>query len=108
DAKSPVDFVERAIGGVFTRIGRTVPVFLYDNAEIAAIGKAPHLHTREVKRLSRLPWIHGVKVTAGKVVLGNYTRAASHFKRGGEFAIYPGDALLIFVLFLPRPRVPGR
>ena len=108
DAKSPVDFVERAMGGVFARIGRTVPVFLYDNAEIVAVGKAPHLHTREVKRLSRLPWIHGVKVTAGKVVLGNYTRAASHFKRGGEFAIYPGDAYLIFDLFRPAKGVAGR
>ena len=28
DAKSPVNFVESAIGGVFARGGRTVPVFL--------------------------------------------------------------------------------
>ncbi len=108
DAKNPIDFVEREIGGAFERIGRTLPVFLYDNAEIAAIGKAPHLHTREVRRLSQLPWIHGVKVTAGKVVLGNYTRAAAHFKRRGEFAIYPGDAYLIFDLFRPAKGIAGR
>ena len=70
-----------------------MPLFLYDNADIAAPGKAPHLHTRDVKQMSQLDYVRGVKVTAGKTVLGNYTRAASHFKRGGEFAIYPGNAI---------------
>jgi len=108
DAAGPVEFIERTMGDAFDRIGRTIPVFLYDNAEIAAAGKAPHLHTREVKRISQLPWIYGVKVTAGKAVLGNYTRAASHFKRKGEFAIYPGNAYLIFDLFRPAKGVAGR
>ena len=45
--------------------------------------------------------MRGIKVTAGKAVLGNYTRAASHFKREGEFAIYAGNAYLIFDLFAP-------
>ncbi|HVN89200.1 MAG TPA: dihydrodipicolinate synthase family protein [Candidatus Binataceae bacterium] len=108
DAASPVEFIEQTMGSAFDRIGRTIPVFLYDNAEIAAAGKAPHLHTREVKRISQLPWVYGVKVTAGKAVLGNYTRAASHFKRKGEFAIYPGNAYLIFDLFRPAKGVAGR
>ncbi len=108
DAAGPVEFIERTMGDAFKRIGRTIPVFLYDNAEIAAAGKAPHLHTREVKRISQLPWIYGVKVTAGKAVLGNYTRAAAHFKRSGEFAIYPGNAYLIFDLFRPAKGVAGR
>jgi len=108
DAESPVDFVENAIGGAFARHGRSLPVFLYDNADIAAPGKAPHMHTRDVKRLSQLPYVFGVKVTASKVVLGNYTRAAAHFKRRGEFAIYPGNAYLIFDLFRPARGVAGR
>lgn len=108
DAESPVDFVERGIGDAFAREGRSLPVFLYDNADIAAPGKAPHMHTRDVKRLSQLPYVHGVKVTASKVVLGNYTRAAAHFKRRGEFAIYPGNAYLIFDLFRPGRGVAGR
>ena len=108
DADDPVEFVERAIGGAFERHGRSIPVFLYDNADIAAPGKAPHLHTRDVKRLSQLPYVFGIKVTAGKVVLGNYTRAAAHFKRRGEFAIYPGNAYLIFELFRPARGVAGR
>ena len=108
DAESPVDFVENAIGGAFARHGRSLPVFLYDNADIAAPSKAPHMHTRDVKRLSQLPYVFGVKVTASKVVLGNYTRAAAHFKRRGEFAIYPGNAYLIFDLFRPACGVAGR
>jgi dihydrodipicolinate synthase/N-acetylneuraminate lyase len=101
DSESPPDFVEREIGGVFDKLGRAIPVFLYDNADIAAPGKSLHLHTRDVKRMARLEYVRGVKVTAGKVVLGNYTRAASHFKLSHEFAIYAGDPYLIFDLFAP-------
>ncbi len=107
DADDPVDFAEREIGAVFERAGRMLPVFLYDNADIAAPGRMPHLHTRDVKRMSRLPYIRGIKVTASKSVLGNYTRAASHFKPAHEFAIYVGDPLLIFELFAPAVGIAG-
>jgi hypothetical protein len=53
--------------------------------------------------MSRLPYVRGIKVTATKTVLGNYTRAASHFKSAHEFAIYAGNPYLIFDLFA-RPR----
>jgi len=101
DVDDAVDFVTREIGGVFERRGKRLPIFVYDNEDIAAAGKAPHLHTRDVKQMSQLSYVSGVKVTAGKAVLGNYTRAAAHFKRKGEFAIYPGNAYLIFDLFMP-------
>jgi dihydrodipicolinate synthase/N-acetylneuraminate lyase len=101
DVDDAVDFVTREIGGVFERRGQRLPIFVYDNEDIAAAGKAPHLHTRDVKQMSQLSYVSGVKVTAGKAVLGNYTRAAAHFKRKGEFAIYPGNAYLIFDLFMP-------
>ena len=52
--------------------------------------------------------MRGIKVTAGKTVIGNYTRAASHFKAGHEFAIYAGNAYLIFDLFAPPEGVGDR
>jgi dihydrodipicolinate synthase/N-acetylneuraminate lyase len=107
DVDDVVDFVVRDIGQIFAGHGRSLPVFLYDNADIAAPGKAPHLHTRDVKRLSQLDYVHGIKVTATKKVLGNYTQAASHFKRSGEFAVYAGNAHLIFELFEPPIGLAG-
>ena len=107
DVTEIVDFVTREIAGVFDQQGRQIPLFLYDNAEIAAPGKAPHMHTRDVKRMSELDYVCGVKVTASKQVLGNYTRAASHFKSRGEFGIYAGNAYLIFDLFAPPQGLAG-
>jgi len=107
DVSDPVDFVSREIEAVFQKRGRKIPVFLYDNAEIAAPGRAAHLHTRDVKQMSRLQYVRGMKVTAGKSVLGNYMRAASHFKLGGEFAIYAGNPYLIFDLFAPHAGFAG-
>lgn len=108
DLDNPVDFVEAAVGEVFARHGRSLPLYLYDNADIASSEQRLHLHTRDVKRLSQLPYIHGIKVTASKAVLGNYTRAAANFKRKGQFSIYPGNAYLIFDLFRPANGVAGR
>ncbi len=99
DVQDTVEFVSRDIGAIYQQRGRALPLFLYDNADIAAAGKSQHLRTSEVKQMSRLGYVRGIKVTAGKAVLGNYTRAASHFKRNGEFGIYPGNAYLIFDLF---------
>jgi dihydrodipicolinate synthase/N-acetylneuraminate lyase len=108
DVDNPVDFVSREIAALFQRTGKTIPIFLYDNESIAAAGKPSHLHTRDVKRMSQLDYVRGIKVTAGKAVLGNYTRAAAHFKRRGEFAIYPGNPYLIFDLFMPSASLPRR
>jgi dihydrodipicolinate synthase/N-acetylneuraminate lyase len=99
DVGDLVTFIEREIAEVFQKRAKMMPVFLYDNADIAAPGKAPHLHTRDVKRLSRLDYVRGIKVTASKTVLGNYMRAASHFNERHEFAIYAGNPYLIFDLF---------
>ncbi|MGA8791636.1 dihydrodipicolinate synthase family protein, partial [Candidatus Binatus sp.] len=41
DLEHPAEFVERDIGAVFDRAGRMLPLFLYDNAGIAAPGKSP-------------------------------------------------------------------
>jgi dihydrodipicolinate synthase/N-acetylneuraminate lyase len=108
DVEHPAKFVERDIGGVYHRAGHAIPLFLYDNAEIAAPGHETHLHTRDVKEMSRLEYVRGIKVTASKTVIGNYTRAASHFKASHEFAIYAGNAYLIFDLFAPPAGVADR
>jgi dihydrodipicolinate synthase/N-acetylneuraminate lyase len=102
------EFVERSLSDVFARSGRSIPVFLYDNADIAVSGKAEHLHTRDVKRMSELPYVFGIKVTASRAVLGNYTRAAAHFRPRGAFAIYPGNAYLIFDLLMPARGLASR
>lgn len=107
DIDDIVDLVSRDVAEVFQRVGRALPVFLYDNAEIAAAGKAPHMRTRDVKLMSQLAYVRGIKVTADKSVLGNYTRAASHFKLAHEFAIYVGNPLLIFDLFAPPAGLAG-
>ncbi|MFZ1888854.1 MAG: dihydrodipicolinate synthase family protein [Candidatus Binataceae bacterium] len=107
DLAAPPDFVARELGAVFERRGKTIPIFLYDNADIAAPGKSPHLHTRDVKQMARLAYVRGIKVTAGKAVLGNYTRAASHFKLSHEFAVYAGIPYLIFDLFAPAGGLSG-
>ena len=107
DSEDPVELVNRDLANLFEREGRAMPVFLYDNADIAAPNRAPHLHTRDVKEMSRMEFVRGVKVTAGKAVLGNYTRAASHFARNGAFAIYAGNPYLIFDLFEPPEGVKG-
>jgi hypothetical protein len=48
----------------------------------------------------------GIKVSAPKKVLGNYTKASLHFKDKGEFGIYIGNALLVFDIYSPR-RIKG-
>jgi dihydrodipicolinate synthase/N-acetylneuraminate lyase len=98
----PVRFVARDVADVLDAQPRRIPIYLYDNADIAVDPKVPHIRTRQVKALSRLDFVRGIKVSAPRKVLGNYTRAAASFNERGEFAIYVGDAMLIFDLFRPR------
>lgn len=100
--EDPVRFVAREMGDLLDACPRRVPVFLYDNADIAVDPNVPHIRTRQVKDLSRLDFVRGIKVSAPRRVLGNYTKAASTFNERGEFGIYVGDAMLIFELFRPR------
>jgi|HubBroStandDraft_6_1064221.scaffolds.fasta_scaffold237001_2 dihydrodipicolinate synthase/N-acetylneuraminate lyase len=94
-----VSFFQRDVSDLFDRLGKSLPIYLYDNADIAADPRVPHIKTRDVKRLSRLQFISGVKVSAPRRVLGNYTKGALHFKDKGEFGVYIGDAMLIFQVF---------
>lgn len=103
-----VSFFQRDVSDLFDHRGRWLPVFLYDNADIAADPRIPHIHTRDVKRLSRLPFIFGLKVSAPRRVLGNYTKGAGHFKDKGEFGIYVGNAMLMFQVFKVEDGLLGR
>jgi dihydrodipicolinate synthase/N-acetylneuraminate lyase len=103
----PVAFVAREVADLLDGAKRRIPVYLYDNADIAADPKLPHIRTRQVKALSRLDFVRGIKVSAPLDVLGNYTRAAAGFRERGEFGIYVGNAHLIFEIFRPRKGLLG-
>jgi dihydrodipicolinate synthase/N-acetylneuraminate lyase len=103
----PVHFVARQVADLLDARSRRIPIYLYDNADIAVNPNVPHIRTRQVKALSRLDFVRGIKVTAPRKVLGNYTRAAASFRERGEFAIYVGNAMLIFDLFQPRRGLLG-
>lgn len=98
----PVRFVARDVADLLDRSFPRIPVYLYDNADIAIDPKVPHIRTKQVKAMSRLDFVRGIKVSARRKVLGNYTKAAASFRDRGEFGIYVGDAMLIFDLFRPR------
>jgi dihydrodipicolinate synthase/N-acetylneuraminate lyase len=108
DAHNVVEFVTRDIGQVFERHGRSLPVFLYENADIAAPGKPLHLDPRDVAELSRLAYVRGVKVTADRELLDTFIAAAPSFIAKHPFPIYAGNAYLIFDLFTPFSGLLGR
>ena len=103
-----IEFFQRDITDLLDRRGSQMPVFLYDNADIAIDPRVPHLRTRDVKQLSRLPFVRGLKVSAPRRVLGNYTKAAANFKDSGEFGIYIGDAMLIFDVYKLKSGLMGK
>jgi dihydrodipicolinate synthase/N-acetylneuraminate lyase len=103
-----VRFFQRDVTDLLEMSRSSLPIFLYDNADINAQGRPPHIRTRIVKHLSRLPWLRGVKVSASRRVIGNYTKAALHYKQPGEFGIYIGNAMLIFEMYRPSHGLLGR
>jgi len=98
----PVRFLVRDVSDLLDVSRRRIPVYLYDNADIAVDPRVPHIRTRQVKAMSRLDFVRGIKVSARRRVLGNYTKAAAGFRERGEFGIYVGNAMLIFEIFRPR------
>jgi len=99
--EDPVRFMLRDVADLLDARSRRIPIFLYDNADIAIDPKVLHIRTKQVKAMSRLDFVRGIKVSASRKVLGNYTRAAKSFKDRGEFGIYVGNAKLIFDLYRP-------
>ena len=107
DAPDPVRLVARDVADFLDARGRRLPIFLYDNAEIAA-GRAARLRTRWVKALSRLDFVRGIKVTAPPRRLGHYTKAARQFRDLGAFAIYVGNAPYGLEMMRPRSGAWGK
>lgn len=103
----PVRFMLRDVADLLDARPRRIPIFLYDNADIAIDPKVPHIRTKQVKAMSRLDFVRGIKVSASNKVLGNYTRAAKSFKDRGEFGIYVGNAKLIFDIYRPYEGLTG-
>lgn len=103
-----ISFFQRDVSDLFDHTGKSIPIFLYDNADIAADPRVTHIRTRDVKRLSRLPFIFGIKVSASRRVLGNYTKGALHYKDKGGFGIYVGNAMLMFQVFSVEDGLGGR
>lgn len=106
DVSDPVRFVRRDVGDLLDARGRRLPVFLYDNAEIAT-GEERRLRTRWVKLLSRLDFVRGIKVSAAPRRLGHYTKAARQFRDLGPFAIYVGNASYVLEMMRPREGILG-
>jgi dihydrodipicolinate synthase/N-acetylneuraminate lyase len=108
DERDIVRFFQRDLYDLLEASRSDLPIFLYDNADINAPGQPPHIRTRIVKHLSRLPWLRGIKVSAPRRVIGNYTKAALHYKQPGEFGVYVGNAMLIFEMYRPGHGLLGR
>jgi dihydrodipicolinate synthase/N-acetylneuraminate lyase len=105
--EDPVRFLLRDVADLLDSRDRRIPIFLYDNADIAIDPDVPHIRTKQVKAMSRLDFVRGIKVSASNKVLGNYTRAAKSFKDRGEFGIYIGNAKLIFDIYRPYHGLVG-
>jgi dihydrodipicolinate synthase/N-acetylneuraminate lyase len=106
DASDPVRLVQRDVADLFDARDRRIPLFLYDNADIAS-GTARRLRTRWVKQLSRLDFVRGIKVSASPRRLGHYTKAARQFRDLGPFAIYVGNAPYVLQMMRPRTGILG-
>ncbi len=107
DVADPVRFLRRDVANLLDERDARLPIFLYDNADIA-VGPDSHLRTAVVKSLSRLDFVRGIKVSAPPRRLGHYTKAARQFRDLGDFGIYVGDALYILEMMRPRRGLWGR
>ena len=106
DVEDPVRFLARDVADLLDARERRIPFFLYDNVDIAA-GRERRLRTRWVKRLSRLDFVRGIKVSASPRRLGHYTKAARQFRDLGPFGLYVGNALYILEMMRPRSGLWG-
>jgi arabinose-5-phosphate isomerase len=101
DVPDPLALFHRHITPLYQRLGKGLPVFLYDNPDEYKQGKADRLRTRQVKQLARLDYVCGVKVTADPKTAGNYLKGARQAKARHEFGVYLGRSQQLFPLFRP-------
>ena len=67
--EDPVRFMLRDVADLVDARSRRIPIYLYDNADIAIDPKVPHIRTKQVKAMSRLDFVRGIKVSASRKVL---------------------------------------
>ncbi|MBI4230010.1 MAG: dihydrodipicolinate synthase family protein [Planctomycetes bacterium] len=101
DMGDAVAFLREEVREEMDRLGRHVPLFLYDNVDLSVDPRVPHIRTRDLKKMSRIDFVRGIKVTASRKVMGNYTRAARQFNLMGSFGIYLGNPQVAFDFFDP-------
>lgn len=101
DVPDPLALFHRHITPLYQRLGKGLPVLLYDNPDEYKQGKQDRLRTRQVKQLARLDYVCGVKVTADPKTAGNYLKGARQAKARHEFAVYLGRSQQVFPLFRP-------
>jgi arabinose-5-phosphate isomerase len=101
DVKDPLALFHRHISPLYQRLGKGLPVFLYDNPDEYQQGKQDRLRTRQVKQLARLDYVCGVKVTADAKTAGSYLKGARQAKARHEFGVYLGRGTQVFPLFRP-------
>ena len=99
--EDPVRFLTRDVADLLDARERRIPLFLYDNPDIAT-EPMRRFRTKWVKRLSRLDFVRGIKVSAPPRRLGHYTKAARQFRDRGPFGLYVGNALYILEMMRPR------
>lgn len=101
DVPDPLALFHRHVTPLYQRLGKGLPVLLYDNPDEYKQGKQDRLRTRQVKQLARLDYICGVKVTADPKTAGNYLKGARQAKARHEFGVYLGRSAQLFPLFRP-------
>lgn len=107
DVPDPFALFHRHISPLYQRLGKGLPVILYDNPDEYRQGKRDRLRTRQVKQLARLDYVCGVKVTADAKTAGNYLKGARQAKARHEFGVYLGRAAQAFPLFRPAQGALG-
>lgn len=109
DVRDPVGFVREEVAERLA--GDELPIYLYDNAEIATSADRPYLDPAQARALARLDFVRGIKVSAPiDVVDAHLRRAAAHdpAATAPRSDVYVGYASLVFELFErsadePRP-----
>lgn len=104
----PVAFIREEVGRVMAH--ERLPIYLYDNEEIAVDPARPYLTPEEADSLARLDFVRGIKVSAPIDIVDHHLRSsAERVERGApHHAVYVGYASLVFELFdrptdEPRP-----
>ncbi|MBW2421682.1 MAG: dihydrodipicolinate synthase family protein [Deltaproteobacteria bacterium] len=94
----PLRFLREDVGDVLAAQARQLPVFLYDNADIAVDPARPYLSDEEAAAISRLDFVRGIKVSAPIDVVDQHLRVNAG-RGADEYGVHVGYGSLVFELF---------